>query len=80
VGFPLDPGPQLGAEGRFGDQIDRPAEQVFQVELDAEVAIGGRGAVERDEDAKSLAAPIRESATFEMNLSTTYSTVDEIRE
>ena len=49
-GFPFDPGPKLRAEGFFGDQIDRPAEQVFQVELDAEVATGGRGAVERNED------------------------------
>ena len=38
-GFPFDPGPKLGAEGLFGDQLDRPSQQVFQVELDAEVTV-----------------------------------------
>lgn len=34
----FDIGPQLWAKRLVGDQVDRPAEQIFEEELDADVA------------------------------------------
>ena len=46
----LDIGTQFPAQGAVCHQIDRAAQQVFDVELRAEVAFGGRAPVEASED------------------------------
>lgn len=45
----LDERTQLRPQGLFGDQIDRAAQLIFQIELDAEITLGRSGAIESDQ-------------------------------
>ena len=49
-GFLLDEWAQLGAQGLVRHEIDWHAEQVFEVELNAKVALGCGRTVECDQD------------------------------
>jgi hypothetical protein len=55
--FFFDVGTQFGAQRLIRHQIHRAAKQVFQVELDAEIALRCRNAVERDEDVDVAVVP-----------------------
>src|SRR4030067_2365235 len=48
---------QFRAQGLFGHQIDRAAEQVFEIELDTEIALRSCRAAERDQDVDVAIAP-----------------------
>ena len=41
---------RFGAQRHAGDQVDRPTEQILEMELHPEVLRGGRGSAEPDED------------------------------
>jgi len=47
---PFDEGAQLRTQGLVGHEVDRAAEQVFQVELNAEVQSLTGWAIEADQD------------------------------
>jgi hypothetical protein len=47
--FPLDERAQFGAQCLVGHEVDGAAEEVFEVELDAEIALGRGWTVEGNE-------------------------------
>ena len=55
--FLLDEWAQFGAQSFFRHQIDRTSEQIFEMELDAEVAFRSRRTVEGDQNIDIAVAP-----------------------
>jgi hypothetical protein len=56
-GFLLDEWTQLGTQGLLGHQISRRTEEIFEVELNAELALGCCRAIKGDENIDVTIAP-----------------------